>query len=246
MNHMTLEEATARRAELRKMRDLMFRAEVKAKRLSKIKSKTYRRLKKKEKRKLLDKLGGDAAEDDEEDEEGRLKRDVERARERATLKHKNTGKWAKSMKARGELDEDQRQDVMEMLQRGDMLRKKIRGNGESDEEEMSDEDDVDGNKIRANAFEEISQLHADDQEDGQTGSKSVFNMKFMKEAMARDNRNAQEMTDDFLRELVGSDNEGSTNDGDSGGIAIQRTGGRVTYRPGALVGLHHNLGLEKP
>lgn len=184
MNHLTLEEATARRAELRKMRDLMFRAEVKAKRLSKIKSKTYRRLKKKEKQKLLKKLGGDAVEEEEDmDEEGRLKRDVERARERATLKHKNTGKWAKAMKARGELDEDQRQDVMEMLERGDMLRKKIRGDGGSDDDEQSDEDDVDDDKIRADAFEEISQLHVGEQEVEPAGSKSVFHMKFMMDAM---------------------------------------------------------------
>ena len=48
--------------------------------------------------------GGEEREevDDELDEEGRMKFEVERARERATLKHKNTGKWAKAMQQRGD------------------------------------------------------------------------------------------------------------------------------------------------
>ena len=111
MNHLSVEEVAERRAELAKMRDLMFRAEAKAKRVSKIKSKTYRRIRKKAKAKLASQLGMDEDDEDVDDEEGQLKREVERARERATLRHKNTGKWAKAMKARGELDVDQRREV---------------------------------------------------------------------------------------------------------------------------------------
>ena len=57
MNELSVEEVAARRAELAKMRDLMFRAEAKAKRIAKIKSKTYRRIKKKERARLAEKLG---------------------------------------------------------------------------------------------------------------------------------------------------------------------------------------------
>src|SRR5258707_1235018 len=103
MNHLSVEEVVARRAEVRKMRELMFRAEVKAKRVARIKSKTYRRIKKKEREKLAAKVEVEA---DGDDEEVRLKREMERAMERARLKHKNTGKWAKAMKGRHELDED--------------------------------------------------------------------------------------------------------------------------------------------
>jgi len=78
MNHLSVEEVAARRAELRKTRELMFRAEVKAKRVSKIKSKMYRRIKKKEREKLAKKLDGD---EDMVDEGVRLKVGVERARE---------------------------------------------------------------------------------------------------------------------------------------------------------------------
>ena len=60
MNHLSVEEVAERRAELAKMRDLMFRAEAKAKRVSKIKSKTYRRIRKKAKAKLASQLGMDA------------------------------------------------------------------------------------------------------------------------------------------------------------------------------------------
>ncbi len=52
MNKLDPAEARARRDELRRMRMLMFRAEQKAKRVSKIKSKAYRKIARKEKEKL--------------------------------------------------------------------------------------------------------------------------------------------------------------------------------------------------
>ncbi|KAI0654444.1 Utp14 protein-domain-containing protein [Cubamyces menziesii] len=245
MNHLSVEEVAARRAELAKMRDLMFRAEAKAKRIAKIKSKTYRRLKKKERARLAAKLGEDS-EEDLDDEEARLKREVERARERATLRHKNTGKWAKAMRGRGELDEDQRRDINEMLDRGEKLRRKIRGEGESDDDESDDEsDDAEGEegiaRIKAKAFDELAALDADQAEvpEGKKG-KSIFEMKFMKDAMAREQRKAHEMVDDFIKEMGGHDPDGDEEqgerpdvDGPSGAI-VQRVGGRVVYRPGAL------------
>lgn len=251
MNHLSVEEVAARRAELAKMRDLMFRAEAKAKRIAKIKSKTYRRLKKKERARLAEKLGEN--EDDLDDEEAQLKREVERARERATLRHKNTGKWAKAMRARGELDEDQRRDINEMLDRGEKLRRKIRGEGESgDEDDSDDESDMeDGEegiaRIKSKAFDELAALEANEPEapEGKKG-KSIFEMKFMKDAMAREQRKAHEMVDDFVKEMGGVDpddneegeggNHHHEGDGPSGAV-IQRTGGRAVYRPGALVSI---------
>jgi U3 small nucleolar RNA-associated protein 14 len=89
MNQLSAEEVAQRRGELRKMRELMFRAEVHARRVGKIKSRTYRRIKRKEKESIGEKIN----EDDNEDEEGILKRERERAMERATLKR--TGKRAR-------------------------------------------------------------------------------------------------------------------------------------------------------
>ena len=143
MNHLSVEEVAARRAELAKMRDLMFRAEAKAKRIAKIKSKTFRRLKKKERERLAAQGGDDI---DSDDEDAMLKHEAARAKERATLRHKNTGKWAKAMRARGELDEDQRRDINEMLDRGERLKRRIQGTG-TDSEDGDDETDDLGNTI---------------------------------------------------------------------------------------------------
>ena len=221
------------------MRELMFRADAKAKRLAKIKSKTYRRLKKKQKQKLTEKLDpGEGSADDEKN----LQREVERARERATLKHKNTGKWAKAMKARGELDEDQRQEVLEMLQRGEKLRRKIHAKSEDDEGE--DEDDTgDEDKIRASAFDEVARLV--EGEGPEHSEKGLFSMKFMKDAMARDNKKAQDMADEFLKDLAGSDAEVASDNDDPHGQP-ERTGERVSFRPGVQVGVTASLSSENP
>ena len=209
------------------MRELMFRADTKAKRIAKIKSKTYRRLKKKQKQKLMEKLDDDEG---SADEEKRLQHEVERARERATLKHKNTGKWAKAMKARGELDRDQREEVLEMLQRGERLRERIhaKGEGDEDEDESSDESGDEGH-IRASAFDEVARLA---EESPERPEKSLFSMKFMKDAMVRDNKKAQDMADEFLKDLVGSDVEAASDNEED---RSERTGGRFSFRPGAQV-----------
>lgn len=247
MNHLSVEEVAARRAELAKMRDLMFRAEAKAKRLAKIKSKTYRRIRKKERTRLAEKLGEGSDAEDEDDEEAQMRREVERARERATLRHKNTGKWAKAMRLRGELEEDQRRDINDMLDRGEKLRRKIQGRGDgSDEEESDDEESDEGDgeegisRIKAKAFDELAALDANEPEEpaGKKG-KSIFEMKFMKDAMAREQHKMRGMVDDFVREMGGGDPDededaviDSTQPQD---VIVQRVGGRVVYRPGALV-----------
>src|ERR1700761_1991487 len=63
-NAISVEEVAERRRELRRMRELMFRAEAKAKRVKKIKSKVYRRLRRKERE------GVDEGGDDGEEGEG--------------------------------------------------------------------------------------------------------------------------------------------------------------------------------
>ncbi|KAH8094740.1 Utp14-domain-containing protein [Cristinia sonorae] len=242
MNHLTVEEVAARRAELAQNRELMFRAEAKAKRIAKIKSKTYRRLRKKEKAKLAEKLGEGDENPEDLDEEGRLKMEVQRARERATLKHKNAGKWAKAMKHRGELDEDQRRDISEMLDRGEKLRRRIRGEESGDDSEGDEDDDSeeDEDAIKAKAFDELTALQREDGSipEGKKG-KSVFDMKFMKDAMARDRQRANQMVDDFVKELGGISHEGGEDDvmqSVDHEAQIERVGGRVVYRPGALSG----------
>lgn len=255
MNHLSVEEVAERRAELAKMRELMFRAESKAKRVAKIKSKTYRRLKKKEKAKLAAKLG--ELEDDGDDEEGQLKREVERARERATLRHKNTGKWAKAMRARGDLDEDQRQEINNMLDRGEKLRRRIEGRGSGDDTDEDDDDDSDDDdeaaveRIKNSAFDELRRIdqvgaNAEDSAE-EKKAKSVFEMKFMKDAMARDKLRAEQIADDFIRELGGripdeDEDEHIQNVREDSSAGVERVGGRMSFRPGTMVS--HVMSIE--
>ncbi|EIN14320.1 Utp14-domain-containing protein [Punctularia strigosozonata HHB-11173 SS5] len=228
MNHLTIEEVAARRLELRRTRELMFRAEVKAKRIAKIKSKTYRRLKKKERERLAAKLddGG------EDDESARIEHELNRARERATLKHKNTGKWAKSLKTREHLEEDQRRDINEMLDRGERLKRRIQGVGSEGEGEESDsEEERDVDEVKAGAFEELRGLMSEADTEDEAGG--IFKMKFMAEAAARQAHENRQVADEFLLEMgapVGSDEERVDCEEDQG-VSITRTGGRVTFKP---------------
>ncbi|CAJ0747761.1 3902_t:CDS:10 [Entrophospora sp. SA101] len=102
LNKLSIDEIKTRTKELRRMRELMFREEIKAKRIAKIKSKTYRKIRRKEKIKLnLDQL---SQLDPELAREERIKLDTARAKERMTLKHKNTTKWAKQLLKNGHHD----------------------------------------------------------------------------------------------------------------------------------------------
>ena len=245
-NKLTLEEVGERRAELRTMRELTFRAELKARRINKIKSKTYRRLKRKEK----DKLSRNDGEEDE-GEGDRMKRERARAMERATLRHKHTGKWAQQKKTRGDhVGEDERREIEEMLTRGEKLRRKIQGekSDESDEEEESDEEGGEAplETIRQSAYDELQRVNERDEQlekalDG--GKRSVFNMKFMKEAMAREKAKTDKMADDFLKELGVIDEAVDDGENDlngvqedaSNGVITERVGGRLVFRPSAQI-----------
>lgn len=248
MNNLSVEEVAQRRAELRKMRELAFRTELKARRANKIKSKTYRKLKRKEKERLAEKID----EEGEDDPESQMKQELERARERATLRHKHTGKWARQMRHKEGLDENSRRDIEEMLERGEKLRRRIKGIDSDDEEEESEDDDDDEGmdieagieKIKQSAFDELRKLD-DEAEEGEgtnkKKSKSVFEMKFMKDATARKSTAARKDVDDFIKEMGGtigggddSGEEEEIQDQDpSMGVLASRTGGRVVFRPAA-------------
>lgn len=240
MAHLTVEEVAARRAELRMMRELAFRADRKAKRVAKIKSKAYRRIRKKQRERL-----DVSIEDEDMDEEARMKAEVERARERATLKHKATGKWARSMQGREGMDQDQRQAIVEMLERGDKLRRRIRGEdsgSESDRESGSFDEELDEEGIKRKAFEELENIRTEGEEDASDlKSKSVFNMKFMQEAATRRARQANAQAEELAREMAlslgdadGSESADTTENAATQSTAVvQRTGGRISFRPGA-------------
>jgi U3 small nucleolar RNA-associated protein 14 len=142
------------------------------------------------------------------------------------------------MQERGELDVDQRQAIGEMLERGEKLRRRIKGemSGDESEESESDDEEQDVETIKQGAFEELAMLNASEVLSTDIKSKSVFNMKFMRDAAARQIREADAAADDFLKEMggveQGSDDDASGDATVTEGPSVQRVGGRVIYHPG--------------
>lgn len=150
------DEVFKRTQELRRMRELMFRDEQRAKRIKKIKSKTYRKIHKKERLREAELM-------EEPDED----HDVRRAEERMLLKHKTQLLWAKKLIKLGiSKDSESRQELEEMLRRGEQLR--ARQLGDSDGELLDIE--------REYANDE------DDEEERQALGKGVMAMDFMRAA----------------------------------------------------------------
>ncbi|KAI8887091.1 small-subunit processome [Backusella circina FSU 941] len=200
LNKLSVEEVEERRKELRMMRELMFRHEIKAKRLKKIKSKSYRKLQRKEK----DKLTQLTSVDHEMDSNDKLEAAMSRAEERMSLKHKNTSKWAKRALARGAQDEGTREAIMEQLRRGEELRRRIDGN---DGEDSSDDDSAVDDKEYVT--QELSKLQKEIGEDV-VPVKGIMGMKFMQDAARRELDQTKRMADDFQEEWLAEENEDGT------------------------------------
>ncbi|KAM0752317.1 small-subunit processome [Meredithblackwellia eburnea MCA 4105] len=256
------EELAKRQADLRQQRDLMFRAERKARRVSKIKSKAFRRIHRRAKGKdgepnltledmaELDRIdGGDRV----TEEKARL--EIARAKERASLKHSSkSGKWAKGIGEISGLGEERNTAIREMVARKEQLRKRIAGidsDDEMDEFEPSgseeDDEDADFDTIKGTAFDELASLEAKEAAAAGAGPKlkGVLNMKFMKDAMARDARKAQGEVDEFRQQLAemeedsgqGADSGEDDEEDDVGpvGLSAQVQGnlGRMVFGPSA-------------
>ena len=213
-NKMPLEEVQARRAELRRARELLFREEVRARRINKIKSKTYRKVHRKERERIAQKekdaLTAAGAEDSDAEQE---RRDRRRAEERMGARHRES-KWAKGVKESGRVkwDEDARGGVTEMARRGEELKRRVEGknmagdqdgdlSSESESEEDNEAENRDDNpddKLET-LFENANGVESDAQ-----GSK-LASMDFMKRAeAARKARNDSDV-EAIRRELAGEE-----------------------------------------
>ncbi len=212
VNKLSKEEMIKQTQKLRQMRELMFREERRAKRIKKIKSKTYRKIHKNERTRNQQLVEGDLVDVDENDSA--------RATERMTLRHKNT-KWAKNLVNSGlSKDKSNRSELEEMHRHSEDLRRKhINNDDESDsEEEVADlESDAEEN-------EEIEKLKE------KTG-KGVLSMKFMKTAEeAKRAQNKAEMKELKRLELDEDDSEDEINKNTS--VLEVKNAGRRTYAPG--------------
>lgn len=194
-NKLTMEEYKQRRAQMAKMRALMFYHEQKRHHMNKIKSKKYRRIRKKQRLRL--KEADVAAQIDEDPDivkELEEKEEVERMKERMTLAHKNTSKWAKRVLKRGKnVDKDTRRALSAQLKRGDDLRKKMHATREDDEEEDDENEDL---------VETARKVLADTEEDHiPVKNQGLFKLSFMQRGIEAQRERAKEEARQLLQEL---------------------------------------------
>ncbi|GMH31139.1 hypothetical protein Nepgr_032982 [Nepenthes gracilis] len=185
LNKVSIEEVKDRQNTLSKLRSLLFRHELKAKHIKRIKSKTYRRLKKKDGVKAM---SIDLQADPKAARELARKQEFKRAEERMTLRHKNSSKWAKRIMKRGldAQDEGTRVAIFEQLHEHATLTRKINSmkdsSSSSDEATDEDDDNVTGSdqdrasKLLVKAKEKTMALMAQEEEIPQTG---VLSLPFM-------------------------------------------------------------------
>ncbi|KAJ7628055.1 Utp14 protein-domain-containing protein [Mycena rosella] len=243
-------EVARRRGELRMMRELAFRGEAKARRVAKIKSKVYRKIARGRKERA-----GVAGEEREGGEEDAMQREVDRARVRAGMRVKRNAGWNRA-RVQGEAEDDLmdgegdgevlggRRAMERELERGERLARLIRGEGDDSQESDSDsEDDADDGadgadgeaRVRRRAFDELRMLKdgVNDKDGEGEVAKGVFGMKFMRDGIARREAEAGRDADDFVKEMgIGGEESGDEEGDTAAGVITQRTGGRVTLRPG--------------
>lgn len=236
-------EMIKRTNELRLMRELMYRGMKDSKRLKKIKSKAYRKQLRKEKMKeqalisQVNRADGNVGSDDEDQEDDPM---YQRAKERMSLKHKNTSKWAKQMIKSGmSKDKGNRDEMEEMMRQGDRLKERQLGrNGEEsseDERNLSDlENDV---EMEANAV--------DDERLAKVG-KGVLAMDFMKNAEQRERLTKLKEIDDLRRFENNEDyREGFDGSSDANGVNVTINNGRRVYTPSALVAAEESRKIDE-
>jgi U3 small nucleolar RNA-associated protein 14 len=236
-NKMSIEEVKARRAQLRMARDLLFREEARAKRIKKIKSKSYRKVHRKQRekasqtnRQALIEAGVEPSEDEQELQDRR------RAEERMGAKHRDS-KWAKATKQTGRAawDEDARAGITEMARRDEELRKRVEGRAsrkdgaEESESSISDsEDESIGDKVAEQA-RLLRKLKGAGKSDGFADSgpgSKLSNMKFMLKAEASRKKENDATVEQMKKELAG---ESSSEDAGNNFAEV----GRRTFGPGS-------------
>lgn len=206
---MPLEEVQARRAELRRARELMFREEIRARRIKKIKSKAYRRVHRKEREKAeLERRSLLAAQGLIDSEEEQERNDRRRAEERMGARHRES-KWAKSVKATGRAawDDDARDGVTDLARRDEELRRRIEGKkaslSDAADSDSSDSDDLSGDDDENQRLK--TKLDGLDTDEAETTETRLSSMAFMKRAEAARKAANDEEVRSIRRSLRGPD-----------------------------------------
>lgn len=187
---LSLEEFQAREAELRRARELLFREERRARRMKKIKSKSYRRVHRKERERNAQREKNAllaAGFDNSESEQERSHR--RRAEERMGARHRES-KWARGVKDSGRAawDEENRIGITEMARRGQELRRRMDGKEAVAEEDFSiasnpaSEDDTEEEDLKTIINMDIS--HQKAHASGFGIKSNLPSLNFMKKAEA--------------------------------------------------------------
>nr|XP_034189957.1 U3 small nucleolar RNA-associated protein 14 homolog A [Osmia lignaria] len=140
---LTLNEVIMRRKEAARIRAQQSYKEARARRQNKIKSKKFHRVQKKEKIKLqlkefeqLQKTNPEAALEKLE------QLDKTRAEERMSLRHKNTGKWAKSKLIMAKYDKETRQELAQQLSISRELTQKLKKSTDREEDDEEEDESI--------------------------------------------------------------------------------------------------------
>ncbi|OCK74874.1 Utp14-domain-containing protein [Lepidopterella palustris CBS 459.81] len=236
-NKLPLEEVQARRAELRKARELLMREEIRAKRIKKIKSKAYRRVHRRERERLAQRekeaLAADGINVSDEEREYNDRR---RAEERMGAKHRDS-KWAKGVKRSGRTawDEDAREGVTEMARRNEELRRRIEGKDIRDEDEdnsdisseEADEDGVDDDDDPARRRLQRQLTRLSGSQSAENGTSKLESMVFMQRAEAARKARNDEDVEQMRRDLAGEESPVEEQDENATGR------GRRKFGPGS-------------
>lgn len=194
-NRVSKEEIAKRQKELSKMRSLLFYQEQKQKRIKKIKSKLYHKIRNKqeERKSHFENVSVNEQEMAEK-----------RAEERMSLKHTNTSKWVKHHLKRGVLtDQGTRTAIAEQLERGQNLRKKMEAAYSDIDDEDEDEDASSGKKSSDDLEKSARSILNEIQEDQECTEKvkGLHGMKFMQKAQQKQRDNARLEAERLLLEL---------------------------------------------
>ncbi|XP_027353243.1 uncharacterized protein C57A7.06 [Abrus precatorius] len=236
MNKVSIEDEKDRQNRIAKMRSLLFRHELKAKHIKKIKSRTFHRLLKKDRSK---EEASRIQMDPEAAEEYAMKQERLRAEERMTLKHKNQNRWAKRILQRGlnSQDEGTRAAIAEQLQRHAELTRKMHSmkGSSSSSDDTSDEDDGDENstgsdqdrayKLLAKAKDKTMKVLEEEDEVPKSG---LLSLPFMRRGLEKRKEAAVEEANLALQEYEDSLKK-VENSGGSGDSKAASTSGRRVF-----------------
>ena len=198
LQHVDAKQLEERYHQLSQMKNLLFRQEIKNRRISKIKSKLYHKIKKREKdreeKKLLEYL---ETIDPAAAEQYRMKEEQKKVEERLKLRHSSDNKFAKKVKRFGGMDNEGIKDAY-----NDMMREKS------------------ALKQRTKSTTKTMTLHSSD-EDSNEGSDS----EELSESELK--RQAVSQIEQELMDLEnGSDEEGSESDSDDNEMKFENKGGK--------------------